>query len=77
MKALHMVSWILLIVGGLNWLCMGLFAWDIGMLFGEAGNTVSRIIYILVGLAAIVELVFHKRCCNWCLSSKDTPAQTM
>lgn len=33
-KNLHMVTWILVIVGGLNWLLVGLFSWDIGDIFG-------------------------------------------
>ena len=61
-----MVSFILLVVGGLNWLLVGLAGWDIGMLFGPAGNTVSKVIYVLVGLAAIEEVVMHKKLCKMC-----------
>jgi uncharacterized membrane protein YuzA (DUF378 family) len=49
-KAAH---W-LLIVGGLNWLLVGLLSWDIGQLFGGQDAWISRIIYILVGLSALV-----------------------
>lgn len=45
----------LLVIGGLNWLLVGLLKWDIGQLFGGQEAWISRIIYILVGLAAIVE----------------------
>lgn len=61
-----MVTWLLLIIGGLNWLLVGLFKWDIGMLFGGQMAMVSRVIYVLVGLSAIVELVSHKSCCKKC-----------
>jgi uncharacterized membrane protein YuzA (DUF378 family) len=65
MKALHMVAWILLIVGGLNWLLVA-FGWNlVDMIFG-AGSTLSMIIYILVGLSAIYELVMHKKNCKMC-----------
>ncbi|MDP3953244.1 MAG: DUF378 domain-containing protein [bacterium] len=57
---LHSLSFFLLIIGGLNWLAVGAIGWEIGQLFGGLNAPVSRIIYILVGLSAIYELVFHK-----------------
>jgi uncharacterized membrane protein YuzA (DUF378 family) len=66
MKNLHMVTFILLVVGGLNWLLFGLFAWDIGMLFGGMSSMVSKIIYILVGLSAVYEIATHKQNCKRC-----------
>ncbi len=51
-----MLAMILLIVGGINWLLVGLIGWDIGMLFGGMDMLISRVIYILVGLAALYEL---------------------
>lgn len=47
---------LLLIVGGLNWLLFGLFGWDVGQLFGGMDALVSRVVYVLVGLAALYEL---------------------
>lgn len=60
MKHLSLITGILLVVGGLNWLLVGLFKYDlvaeiVGKQFGET-NAISRIIYILVGLAAIAHL---------------------
>ncbi len=46
----------LLVIGGINWLLVGLFAWDIGSLFGGQDAIISRVIYILVGLSAFVVL---------------------
>lgn len=51
-KAAH---W-LLVIGGLNWLLVGLLSWDIGMLFGGQTALVSRVIYVLVGLSALMAL---------------------
>jgi len=51
-KAAH---W-LLVIGGLNWLLVGLFGWDIGELFGGQTALISRIVYVLVGLSALVML---------------------
>jgi uncharacterized protein len=66
MKGIHMVAFLLLIIGGLNWLLVGILGWDIGELFGGQGAIVSRIIYILVGLAALFELFTHKGACKFC-----------
>jgi len=66
MKALHATSFILVIVGGLNWLLVGLFAWDIGAIFGGQSNIISRIVYVLVGLSAIYLVISHKKDCKNC-----------
>ncbi|MDE2312476.1 MAG: DUF378 domain-containing protein, partial [Patescibacteria group bacterium] len=34
MKALHMIAFILLVIGGLNWLLIGLFKVDVVMYLG-------------------------------------------
>jgi uncharacterized membrane protein YuzA (DUF378 family) len=71
MKWLHMVAWILVIVGGLNWGLVGL-----GMFMGNSWNLVHMIfgsmpmiesvVYVLVGLAAVYEIVMHKNLCKMC-----------
>lgn len=66
MKNLHSVTFLLLVVGGLNWLLVGLFGWDIGQWFGGQGAAVSRLIYVLVGLSALWELFKHKGGCKLC-----------
>lgn len=62
MKALHIIAWILLIVGGLNW---GLDAWGWNLVEAIFGG-VSTWIYYLVGLAAIYELFAHGKNCRVC-----------
>lgn len=53
MNGLDWLALILLIIGGLNWGLVGAFSVDlVATIFGE-GTLLSRIIYILVGLAAI------------------------
>lgn len=59
MKTLHVITQILLIVGGLNWLLVGAFRFDlvaaiVGLSFGQV-NALSAIIYVLVGLSALVQ----------------------
>jgi len=78
MKATHMIAFILLIIGGLNWLLIGIGGWDVvAMIFGGA-SVVARIIYVLVGLSALFELFTHKKTCRMCSSSASAmPSQTM
>ena len=57
MKALNALAAVLLIVGGLNWGLVAvaefdLVAWITGQEFGET-NALSRLVYGLVGLAAV------------------------
>ncbi len=54
MRVLKIVSFILVIVGAINWGLVGFFNMDlVAMLFGEM-SLVSRIVYSLVGVGAIV-----------------------
>lgn len=69
MKALHLIALILVIIGGLNWLLVGAIGWDIGALFGGQGTLISRVVYVLVGLSAIVLLATHKKDCKVCSAS--------
>ena len=74
MKNLHLIAWILLIVGGLNWLLVGLggSSWD---LVSYLGSALSSIVYILVGLAAIYEIATHKNNCKNCVKASTAPVQ--
>ncbi|GAA0735075.1 DUF378 domain-containing protein [Clostridium oceanicum] len=53
------LSFILVIIGALNWGLIGLFNFNlIGAIFGEPANFIGRIIYILVGVAGIYLIYF-------------------
>ena len=69
MKGLHMVAFILLIVGGLNWL-LEAFGWGIGNYIPSA---LATLIYVLVGLSAIYEAATHAGRCKEC-KGKEMPA---
>lgn len=59
MKALDSIALALLIVGGLNWLLVGLFEFDlVATLFGGQTSLLSKIVYIIVGLCALYSLKF-------------------
>ncbi len=54
MEALKIIALVLVIIGGLNWGLVGLLDFDlVATIFGEM-SAISRIVYVLVGLAAIV-----------------------
>jgi len=67
MKAIHIIAFILLVIGGLNWLLVA-FGWNlVEAIFGN-GTVLSQIIYILVGLSAILLIFTHKKDCRACSS---------
>ena len=68
MKALHLIAFILIIVGSLNWLFIGLFDTDFVLYLGA---TVAKVVYIVVGLAAIFEVFTHKSICRNCGACGD------
>ncbi len=59
MKKMNTIDWIafaLVVIGGLNWGFVGLFSFDlVATIFGDM-TMISRIVYTLVGLAAIYRL---------------------
>lgn len=67
MKALHMIAFILLVVGGLNWGLVGINPNYnlVSMIFG-AGSAISNVVYILVGLSAVYLVLTHKSTCKMC-----------
>ena len=56
-RAINIVTLVLLIVGGLNWGLVGLFGFDlVAAMFGEM-SALSRIVYVLVGVSALWQLL--------------------
>ena len=56
MRALKIISYILVIIGALNWGLVGLFNLDlVALIFGDM-SLLARIIYIAVGVSAIVSI---------------------
>lgn len=57
MRILNVITLVLLIVGGLNWGLVGAFDFNlVSALFGEM-TPLSRIVYVLVGLAAVYQII--------------------
>lgn len=62
-RALNALTLLLLIVGGINWALVGIFEFDmVTAIFGNgnhetaASSTVARIVYIVIGLAALWQM---------------------
>ena len=52
----------LVIIGALNWGCIGIFGLDIvGVLFGGQGAVMSRIIFTIVGLSGLWAFRFFSK----------------
>ncbi|HEY4512295.1 MAG TPA: DUF378 domain-containing protein [Candidatus Paceibacterota bacterium] len=60
---MHKITFILLVIGGLNWL---LEAFGYGLGGWGLPSSLVMIIYVLVGLSAIYEIFSHKSNCKSC-----------
>ncbi len=64
MKIVNRIALILTIIGGINWGLIGLFKFDlVAWIFSGQDSVMSRIIYSLVGIAALwcISLLFNNR----------------
>lgn len=65
-KALHIVSFALVMIGGLDWGLVGLFNFNlVDAVFGDM-SPLSRIVYVLVGVASVYLLATHRQDCKTC-----------
>ena len=65
-----MITWILLVIGGLNW---GLEAFGTGLGHWISSWPLVMLVYLLVGISALVEIFTHKGRCKDC--EAKTPIQ--
>ena len=70
-KWLHSGSWILILVGAVNWGLIGLGGfmnanWNVVHMILGTWPQVEWLVYILVGLSAVYEVVVHKKNCKLC-----------
>lgn len=57
MSVVDVVVMLLVVVGGLNWGLVGAFNINlVELAFGGAGSVFTRVVYVLVGLAAVYML---------------------
>ena len=61
MKTTDVIVAVLLVIGGLNWGLVGAFEFDlVAALFGGSEAILARAVYIIVGLAAVYQIVEFK-----------------
>ncbi len=54
----NLVAFFIVIFGGLNWFCIGLFQFDIiAGIFGSQAHFVSRFFYCIIGICAIYSII--------------------
>ena len=62
----NIIAFIIVLIGALNWGLIGLFDFNlVGFLFDGFSNVISRIIYALVGAAALVSII------TWAIPDHD------
>jgi len=60
MHILKIIAYILVIIGALNWGLVGFFGFDlVASIFGEM-SFLTRLIYDLVGISALILLFLHR-----------------
>lgn len=65
-KMIHMIGFILLVVGGLNWGLVGLFGFNLVETILGSIPMLERAVYVLVGAAAVYLAAVHKKDCSCC-----------
>lgn len=68
-NAVDWISFILVFIGGINWGLIGFFHFNlVGVLFGYT-SVLTRVIYAVVGLAALYQLITACKCSGCSKSS--------
>lgn len=63
-KSIKIISYVLVLVGAINWGLVGLFQFDlVAAIFGDM-TVLSRAVYSLVGLSAIVSAITVAMCAS-------------
>ena len=58
MKALNLITLLLVIVGGINWGLVGALQFDlVAAIFGGQDALLARLVYVLVGLSALWQVM--------------------
>lgn len=60
MKTIDVIVAVLLVIGGLNWGLVGLFSFDlVAAILGDM-SVLARVVYVLVGIAAVYQAIGWK-----------------
>ena len=61
MNTIYKVALAMVIIGAINWLLIGLFNFDLVATIFGAMSVMSRIIYVLVGIAGLISIGLYTR----------------
>lgn len=61
MKVFYYIALTLVIIGAINWLLIGLFNFDLVATIFGAMSVMSRIIYVLVGIAGLISIGLYPK----------------
>lgn len=65
-KGVHIVAFLLVVIGALNWGLVGLFGFNLVEAILGFMPLLERLVYILVGVAGVYLLATHKKVCKEC-----------
>lgn len=65
-KSLHIVAFLLTVVGALNWGLVGLLNLNLVAVLLGSWPTLEKLVYILVGVSAVYLIAAHKKDCKTC-----------
>ncbi|MBN1211593.1 MAG: DUF378 domain-containing protein [candidate division Zixibacteria bacterium] len=64
MKTLDVITFILMVIGGLNWGLVGMFSFDlVAAIFGTL-SLASRIVYLIVAVCTLYHLIWWRGICR-------------
>ena len=66
MKLAHAVTFLLVVVGALNWGLIGLLNFNLVKMVLGSWPMVETLVYVLVGASAVYLLATHKNDCKTC-----------
>lgn len=69
-KLLHIITFSLLLVGGLNWGLVGLLDMNLVESLLGYGTMATKLVYILVGASAVFIMLTHQKDCKICGKGK-------
>ena len=69
-KTFHVVTFVLVIIGALNWGLYGLFNLNLVNVIFNAWPLLEKLVYILVGVSALYLLGTHASDCKVCSMKK-------
>lgn len=64
MKVLNYITWLLVVIGAINWGLVGAFHFNLVQMIFHSMPMVLMLVYVLVGLSGIYMIFRCKSCCK-------------